>query len=179
MELPEWSNGIGKHIVKIEDGKNVVGNIRGNIVRFYQHWINGRSAICKGREDCSFCQSDDEKVRKATGKFRVNLVMREDPTNAKSPLIARVFEGGKRVYDQLLQLNKDMPIEKAWIRISRTGKGQQTQYILQFVAGENGLVKPTQEKEILTVPLHDLRLDEPEEDDQTDSNEEAAEKLPF
>lgn len=179
MELPEWSSGIGKHLLKIEEGKAVVGNFRGKVERFYQHWQGGRSSVCPGREVCSLCQSTDENVRKASGKFRMNFVMRDNPADKNSALVARIFEGGKRVYEQLLQLNKDMPLEKGWVRISRTGKGQNTQYMLQFIAGENGLVTSAQEKELLKVQLHDLSVSKPDEDEESDSVELAQEEAPF
>lgn len=168
MQLPEWSNGIGKHILKIEDGKNVVGTFRGNVVKYYQHWQGGRSVVCPGRETCTLCAHPDDEVRKASGRFRINFVVRI------APYTALVFEGGKRVYEQLLQLNRDVPLEKAWVRISRTGTKNNTQYMLQVVPGENGLVKPAEEKEIAKVELHNISVDH-EEADASEANED----LPF
>jgi hypothetical protein len=172
MDLPDWSSGVGKHLLKVEEGKAAVGNIRGKLERFYQHWQGGRSSICPGRDTCSLCQSTDDSVRKASGKFRVNFVMRENPADKGSPLVARIFEGGKRVYDQLLQLNQDLPLEKAWLKISRSGKGKDTQYMLSYLVGENAVVTPAQEKDIVKVPLHDLSVSKPEEET-SDANEEA------
>jgi hypothetical protein len=158
MQLPEWSSGIGKHLLKIEDGKQAVGNFRGEIVRFYQHWKAGRPTVCQGRETCPLCASANEDDRKATGRFRINFITRTSPPQAM------VFEGGKRVYDQLLQLNKDVPLEKAWVRISVSGTKTNKQTMLAIVPGENGLVKPGEEKELLKVELHDLSLNKPEEE---------------
>lgn len=162
MQLPEWSNGIGKHILKVEDGKNVVGNFRGEIVKFYQHWSGSRPVLCPGREVCELCASSDENVRRASGQFRINFVTRTAPHQAF------IFQGGKRVYDQLVQLNKDVPLEKAWVRVSVTGTKQNKQTMLAIVPGENGLVKPAEEKAILQVPLHDISLNR---DDEADDKE--------
>lgn len=160
MQLGEWSNGIGKHIIKIEDGKNVVVNFRGNVVRFYQHWAGGRGSICPGREVCSLCNSPNDDDKKATGRFRINCILKDDKS------AAMIFEGGKRVYEQLLQINKDIPLEKAWIRIARIGTKQDTQFMLTVLPGENGMIKAAEEKAIITVPLHDLSLNKSEDDEE-------------
>lgn len=160
MQLPEWSNGIGKHMLKIEDGKSVTGNIRGDLVRFYQHWKGGRSMICPGRDTCAMCASTVEEERKATGRFRVNFITKT------APHTAMVFEGGKRVYDQLIQLNKDVPLEKAWVRVSRTGTKQNTQFMLAIVPGDGGMLKPAEEKEIFKVELLDISLEDADEADE-------------
>lgn len=157
MQLPEWSNGIGKHILKLEDGKYAVGAFRGEVVRFYQHWQNSRSLICKGRDVCPLCASTDESERKSTGRFRINFIL-------KDSLEPMVFEGGKRVYDQLLMLNKDVPLEKAWIRIARTGTKTNTQFMIQVVPGEAGMIKAEDVKRIVQVKLHDISLNKEDED---------------
>ena len=167
MQLGEWSSGIGKYIVKIEEGKSVLGNFRGEVVRFYQHWAGGRPSICPGRETCPLCNGTDEDSKKATGRFRVNFLIKGDDGNPS----AMIFEAGRRVYDQMIQINKDIPLEKAWVRIARTGSKQNTQYLLSVLPGDAGVVKPAQEKQLLSVKLHDLSLSKPEEDE-LDANEE-------
>jgi hypothetical protein len=158
MQLAQWSNGIGKYMLKVEDGKSVIGNFRGEVVRFWQHWKDNRGSVCPGRETCEMCASENPDDRKATGRFRVNFIVKG------SPMTSMVFEGGKRVYDQLLQLNKDIPLEKAWVRISRTGTKQSTQYMLSIIPGESGMVKINEENEILALELHDLALNKEEDD---------------
>lgn len=177
MQLPEWSSGIGKHILKIEDGKSVVGNFRGEVVRFWQHWKGGRSIICPGREQCSLCASPDETEYKSSGRFRANFIPKSK-AGAEEP-VAMIFEGGRRVYEQLAQLNKDVPLEKAWVRISRTGTGKNTQITLAILPGDQGMVKPAQERSLLSVKLHDLSLnrteveeDVPDVDDAPEGEEE-------
>lgn len=160
MQLGEWSNGVSKHILKIEDGKNVVGVFRGEVVRFYQHWANGRSTICPGRDTCALCASPDEDTRKATGRFRINFIAKE-----ATGLTARVFEGGRRVYSQLEQINKDIPLESVWVRIARTGKGNQTQYMITVLPGEAGMVKAAENKAIVAVELHDISLNRDAEEE--------------
>lgn len=167
MQLPEWSSGIGKHMLKVEDGKFAVGNFRGQVVKFYQHWAGGRSSVCPGRETCPMCNSANQDDHKASGRFRVNFVTKNGALEAK------IFEGGKRVYEQLLQINKDVPLEKAWVKISRIGTKKETQYMLSVIPGDGGIVKPTDEKELLKVQLHDVSVTKPEEEEGDDSD------LPF
>jgi hypothetical protein len=152
MQLPEWSNGIGKHMLKIEDGKNAVGVFRGEPVKFFQHWINNRGVICtRDSGVCGPCASQSEDDRKATGRFRFNFILRDEP-------VAMIFEQGRKVYDQLIMINKDVPLEKVWVRISRSGTKQSTQYSIQVIPGEGGMITPAQEKKVLSVPLHDLSV---------------------
>lgn len=164
MQLQEWSSGIGKHLLKVEDGKSVVGVFRGEPVRFYQHW-KGRSVVCSGRDTCTLCASQDPEERKASGRFRFNFIVQ-----GAQP-VAMIFESGKRVYEQLLQLNKKVPLEKAWVEITRTGTKKNTQFFISILPGNAGMLTPDQEKEILKVKLHDLALNKPEDED--DANEDA------
>lgn len=166
MQLDDWSNGIGKHMVKIEDGKNVVGTFRGEIVKFYQHWKNGKSVICPGRDTCALCNSTNDEDRKATGRFRINFIVRDNG----SPLVAKVFEGGKRVYEQLRQINGDVPLEKAWVRISRIGTKTNTQWTIAVVPGASGMLSADDEKRVIAVPLHDIRVAKDDEEDEPGSD---------
>jgi hypothetical protein len=170
MQLQEWSSGIGKHMLKIEDGKSAVGNLRGELVRFYQHWKGGRSSVCPGRDTCALCASADPEERKSTGRFRINFITK---ANGAAPT-AMIFEAGKRVYDQMVQINKDVPLEKAWVRISRTGTKQNTQILLSVLPGDSGMVTPEQEKQLLSIPLHDLSLSK-----EAEPADAADEDLPF
>jgi hypothetical protein len=163
MQLPEWSNGIGKHILRIEDGKSVQGVFRGDMARFYQHWVGGRSTVCPGRETCALCQSSDPDEKKASGKFRINFLVQEG-----GQWVARVFEGGKRVFDQIKHLNEQAPLESVVVRIARTGKGTGTQYILSILHGNQGIVTPDLDKQLKQVPLVDVHSGlRPEEEEET------------
>lgn len=172
MDLPEWSNGIGKDLVKVEDGKSVVGAFRGPLVRFYQHWPKGgRSSICTLNEPggCERCQDPNPDVKKATGKFRINFVMKADPSDKNSPLVARIFEGGRKIYEQVQQINGDIPIEKVWVRLSKNKN-----YSLQVLPGEAGMISKQAEATIAKVQLHDLALKQAEDEEDGESGVPAA-----
>ena len=160
MELGEWSSGIGKHIVRLKDGESITGVFRGEPARFYQHWKNKRSVICPGQETCNLCNSPDENERKGTGRFRLNFL-----TQVNGEWTAKVFEGGKRVYEQLKKLNSHAPIETLQVQISRTGSGQSTQWHLNTLPGDGAFVKPELEKVLKKVPLIDLSMNEAEEEE--------------
>lgn len=160
MQMDDWSNGIGKHLLKVESGKSVTGTFRGAIVRFYQHWKNNRGVMCPGRDVCDLCASEREEDRKATGRFRVNFIVK----NNGDPLEAKVFEGGKRVYEQLKLLNADMPLEKAWVRISRIGTKTDTQWTIAIIPGAGGMLSGDDEKKVLGVALHDIRLEKDDDE---------------
>jgi len=167
MQLDDWSSGIGKHLLKVEDGKTVTGVFRGGLVKFYQHWKNGKSIICPGRETCSLCNSTAEEDRKATGRFRINFIVK----NNGAPLEAKIFEGGKRVYEQIKLINNDVPLETAWVRISRIGTKTNTQWTIAVVPGQGGLVTAEDNKNLLKIQLHDLSLGR-------DAGEDAGEDYP-
>jgi hypothetical protein len=144
------------------DGDKAVGVFRGEINRFYQHWQGGRSVQCPGRDTCQLCASEDENVRRATGRFRVNFLTSDD---GGKTFQAFIFEGGKRVYDQLKAINEDAPLEKMKVKISKIGKGKDTQTSIQPLAGAAGLIDEATEKKLREVKLHSLVAAETEEDD--------------
>jgi len=158
MQFPEWGSGIGKHILRLKDGDSIQGVFRGEITRFYQHWKSGRSIICPGRDTCDLCQSENEDDRRANGRFRINFLIYVDGQWG-----AKVFEGGKRVFEQLKALNQDCPLEKMRVRISKSGEGKNSQIVISPVPGEAGLIKPAVEKELQSVELIDLAMGEQEE----------------
>lgn len=176
MDLPEWSNSSAKHTLKLSDGESVVGVFRGGITRFYQHWENNRSVKCQGRDICRLCQSDNENLRKASGRFRMNFVTKRDKN---SPFEAFIFENGKKVYEQLVAINADCPLERTKVRITRAGKGKQTTILVQVVAGQNGIVTADQEKEIAAVKLHPLEDQEPAAAAEEEAPVAAEEEAPF
>jgi hypothetical protein len=181
MELPDWSSSAAKNTLKLADGDSVIGVFRGGITRFYQHWENNRSVRCTGRGTCRLCASDNEDLRRASGRFRMNFVLKRDKN---SPFEAFIFENGKKVYEQLLAINADCPLERTKVRITRMGKGKNTTIMVQVIAGENGIVNAATEKEIAAVALHPLEDQEPAVEKEEDTSETAlpdalTEEAPF
>lgn len=159
MDFPEWSSGQSKHLFRLDDGEQAVGVFRGKIERFYQHWKNGHSVICPGRDTCTLCNSEDDSDRKSTGRFRINFIeISKDQT-----LTGWIFEGGRKVYDQLAMINKEHPIDQMIVKIARTGKGQQTVWSIMTLPGDKGVLKNETQKKVLAVPLHELRPGAPVE----------------
>lgn len=165
MEMPQWSSGsaVSKFILKLNDGESHPGVLRGDITKFYQHWVNNKPVPCPGRESCELCTAGE----KGSSRFRVNFI-----TQVEGAWVARVLEGGKLIYDQLVILNKDCPLEKLKIRLTTNGKGQEKRTTVTPIPGADGIVSATFEKILAAVPLHDLSL-EPVE---TPASEEA---IPF
>ena len=165
MKFPDWgSGGIGQHLIRLKDGDTVPGVFRGEIVRFYQHWsANGQPSVCAGRDKCQLCGQGEKGI----GRFRINFLIQEN-----GAWVAKIFEAGRKVFDQLTALNKDMPLEKLKVRVSRSGSGKQTQISVNAFPGENGLVDTKLEKVIGAIQLHDLTLEKAEEDPEQDANED-------
>lgn len=147
MKLPEWGSGIGKHILRLNDGDVKPGVFRGDIVRFYSHWKNNQASICPGKDKCEDCAAGD----KGSGRFRINFLMLGD-----GGWEAKIFEGGKRVFEQMKALNNDMPLEKAKIKISRSGIGKQAITQVSIYPGEQGIIDEKLAKTLSEVKLIDL-----------------------
>ena len=165
MKLPEWGSGIGKHILKLADGASIPGVFRGEMVRFYQHWANNQSSICPGRETCALCKQGE----KGTGRFRINFLTQEN-----GQWVAKIFEAGRKVFDQMVALNADCPLEKMKVKIIRNGTGKNATTTVAGFVGEQALVQPELEKILVQVPLHDLQAALKHSDE-----EEASGDIPF
>lgn len=182
MELPKWSNSVSQHLLKVEDGKSVIGTFRGDVHRYYEHWVNNRSALCtRNNGSCQACQSEDEAARKARGRFRINFIMK-DPTTGEP--VAKILEGGKKLYEQLEAINKECPIDSVWVKISRSGTRQNTQWFVNVVPGEKGMLTSEQKSKVLGVELHDVVGEDKQEEEVPTVEREAAssgedEDIPF
>lgn len=138
----------GGFFVKLVDGESVVGVFRGNPYEFKQHFIKseGRSYICKG-DGCDKCAQG----LKPFFRFRMNFVMKEGMSYAP-----RIFEKGKAVYAQLKALHEgDYPLDKTIVRITCSGTGQQTNYMIMPIP--KGEITPDKEQIISKIKLHDLK----------------------
>jgi hypothetical protein len=154
MNFPDWGTGIGKHLLKLNDGQSVLGIFRGMPERFYQHWKGGRSIICQGPEKCSLCRSKDPDDQKASGRFRINVLIQEN-----GQWVAKVFENGRDVFNALKAINEDCPLERIRVRISRNGTGKNTQYSIMPLV-KDAMVDEALNKVLMGVTLVDISLRE-------------------
>jgi hypothetical protein len=101
---------------------------------FRTHWIDGRqgqkSFVCL-HDDPNGCPLCDAGNRPST-KFAFNIALL---ANGEDPVV-KSFEVGVRLIDQLKNFHLDPrqgPLSKHYWAVSKTGKGAQTQTILQMV----------------------------------------------
>jgi hypothetical protein len=135
--------------LKIDPGSSVKGIFRGDPYEFRIHWVAGASTVCTGK-DCPSCA---DSIR-SSFRFRINFI-----TNENSNFTAKVWEGGKKVYEMLKALHEsEYNLEKHAMKISRSGSGTDTTYSVIPVA--NGTIKPDVEKVLSAIELNKLSPDE-------------------
>lgn len=177
MQLPKWESrgqAVGQFILKLEKDKAVTGVFRGEVVEFWQHWVDGRSTICPGRDQCEICKERDHEGKKIDSRrrFRVNFVTK----GADGNLTAYIFEGGKQVLDRLHAINEQVPLDRIWVTLTKTGEKMQTRTGVDPLIGDKAMLTPAAEKQVRVVTLHDLSLDgeKEEESDSAESENEPA-----
>lgn len=150
MNLPEINtNSVGKFLLKLKPGESVTGVFKGDPAMFYQHFTGGRSSECPGRNVCQQCASGE----KASWRFRLNFIA-QDSTGAWS---VKVFEQGRRVYTQLVEINKENPLEHTRVKITRIGADKQTTYQIMpstkaITTAENATIEKLSLHTLATVP---------------------------
>jgi len=116
----------GKAFISLKnDGDSIKGVFRGEPHLFRQHWTNTpqgkRSVDCVGVE-CAVCKTGD----KSKFKFRCNFVTLEN-----GAYVAKIYEGGKTIYDSLADIAKEYGPDKmsgVLLKITRKGQGMDTSY---------------------------------------------------
>jgi len=149
MEFPEFGGGEGadntKNYIKFKDGSSVKGIFRGAPQVMRKHWIDKKPTLCDG-PNCDLCASGD----KPRFSFRLNMVVKEG-----SEYVAKIFEQGWTVYNQMRDLNVEFPLEKTIVSVTRRGSGiSDTSYTILPVNG--GVVTAALEAEISKIELFDL-----------------------
>lgn len=118
--------GLGKeNFLKLSDGEEVTGIFSGAIHTFKRHWSQNtqRSTECPG-EGCQICAVDPEKNYPAF-RFRINFITTKD-----GQWVAKIFEGGGELYDQLVNLDRKFDLAKTIVDIGRQGLKQNTKYMI-------------------------------------------------
>lgn len=146
-QLPMDSN----LFLKLKDDKaSAIGVFRGDIYDYKQHWATGKKSMpCTG-PGCQECL-----VKAPSLRFRVNFIVNENGTPC-----AKIFEQGTKVYKQLRELDKEWPIEKNFLKITRNGTGTDTTYSIMPI--QNSAVTPEKEKLLAQVKLNDLEVTQSE-----------------
>jgi hypothetical protein len=101
----------GNLFLKLKDGESVTGVFRGEIYEFYSRWDGNRSKVT----------SVDDPEGKS--RFRLNFVTKEE-----NKLVAKIWEFGVGIYNQLADLNEDYSLEETKVKITRRGTGTDTTY---------------------------------------------------
>lgn len=110
-EMP--TGGGSKNFLKLKDKESISGIFRGDIHEFFVLWEGGKS------------QTVEEGVPGARFRFRVNFVTKEG-----SAFVAKIFEQGLTVYQQLAELHTEYDLEQTTVKITRNGTGTDTTYSL-------------------------------------------------
>lgn len=128
----------GNLFLKIKDGDKVNGVCMGEIYEFRTLWDNGKSTVV----------TEGGKPR-----FRVNFIVYED-----GKFVAKIWEFGVKVYNQLADLHDVYPLDVTKVRISRTGstKDNTSYQVLPLVSDKDKLT-PAKLKEIEAVELVSLK----------------------
>ena len=113
--------GLGKeNFLKLNDQEEVTGMFAGEIHTFKQHWRDNKSTECIGK-GCNICAVDPENF--PAFRFRVNFI-----TLRNDQWVAKIFEGGGKVYDALVNLDKKFNLTRTPVDITRRGMKQNTSY---------------------------------------------------
>lgn len=159
-EIPNGNGAGGDLFLKLKDGESKIGVCRGELYEFFQVWENGRSRIAE----------PDEKGAKS--RFRLNFVSYE---NGK--FVARIWEFGLTVYNQLAEINEEYPLEKTKLKVTRKGTGTDTVYMILPMLKEP--ISPKALKDLDGVALNALAHPEAKEKPGTFESEMEHDDLPF
>lgn len=118
-----------ENFIKLKDKESISGIFQGDPFDYKTHWVQTLKnyAICKG-EGCEHCATGN----KPSTRFRVNFVVKDPSTNK---MVARIFESNATTYSSMRELNKDYPLDKTVVKITRNGSGPKTTYQILPVPG--------------------------------------------
>jgi hypothetical protein len=136
-EMPTSNGSNGTMFLKFKDGEAKTGVLRGDIYEFTQVWENGKSQVV------------EESHPDGKSRFRLNFVTQED-----GKFVAKIFEFGLTVYNQLADIAEEYELDKTKIKISRRGTGMDTVWNILPLLKEP--IPPKLLKDLEAVPLNIL-----------------------
>lgn len=140
----------GRTFIKLKSGEPISGVFRGEVHEFKIHWIDKRSFLCHGFDKCDLCKvHSEDQEKKSKFRFQANFIIKEE-----NGLVAKVFESGPQVYGILRELNKEYPVEKHKVKITKTGEKFSTVYNVMPI--KDGEVDAELEKRLILIPLNEL-----------------------
>lgn len=132
--------GSSGHFLKIKDGESKRLVLRGDIHECYKKWVGG-----KGQE----CAPDEPG---AGLRFKVNAILDEN-----GELVAKIWEFGITIYNQLKDINAEYPLENTKIKVTRSGSTKDnTSYTVLPLVGEKDKLLPKHLDKISAISLHEL-----------------------
>jgi hypothetical protein len=108
------NDGNGGAYLKLEDGTAVTGVFRGEVFEFFQIWPYGGDK-----------QVFATRVPGSSSRFKINFVTQEG-----GKFVAKVWEIGLSVYNQLADIAEEYDLEVTKVKITRRGEGKATNYMV-------------------------------------------------
>jgi hypothetical protein len=155
--------------IKMKSGDRIQGMFRGDPSPFKQHWVNNRSVICPGKDNCQHCAGGD----KPKFRFRINFVTQEN-----GAWVAKVFDGNYGTFKLMKEMHEsDYNLEETYVTVSRSGEKNDTRYSILPVKNNGGL-KAADIKAIMQIELIPL-TQEAAATGADESDDEDSEDIPF
>jgi hypothetical protein len=147
MNFPETASPeASKPMLLLKDKESAKVILQGDPLIYHTHWTGQKSEVCPGRDKCELCQAG----QKNKFRFRLNAYMNENGN-----YVAKIFEQGWKVYEQLKALNAEYDLNKTVLLITRSGSNlNDTSYTV--IPAKNGHVNDALLAQLKKVPLVDL-----------------------
>lgn len=124
--------------LKFQDGESKHVVLRGEVFQFFIKWVNNKSVPTSGNDP------------EAKPRYTVNAVLWDG-----KEFKAKIWDFSQTVCNMLSDIHGEYPIDQTKIKITRQGKGTDTEYHILPILGEKGITK-AQLAEIAKVDLHIL-----------------------
>lgn len=134
--------------LKVKSGQSIQGIFVGEPYQFYQHSFYPEKKfpeLCVNPETCKHCSQG----MKPAFRFRVNIIIKEN-----GRLVAKVFESGWKVWQNLMVLNQKFDISRNTIDMTRNGSGTETTYTI--IPLPDGKLNDEMFAKISAIPLVEL-----------------------
>lgn len=131
----------GNLFLKLGDGDSIKGIFKGDIYTFYAKWVTGKLVVSTGNDP------------DAHARHKLNFI-----TSDEGKYVAKIFEFSDPVYEQLMTLNEEYPLEQTLLTITRKGSKQDTRY--SFIPARQQLTELQMDK-LQGIELNVLDRDRP------------------